>query len=439
MDINLVSGNVKKQILKVAIPVIGTSFITMLYNFIDMFWVKKLGSEAIASIGIVSILIWLFMEISSMIAIGVQVNLSTAIGEKQYKKGSLFAKTAITLSFCISIFILMFSLFFGKYYINFFNLDSGVFKYSLDYLRAQSIGIPFFFLNMVFKGIFHAKGNTGITFKISTISVVANIILDPIFIFVFKLNVFGAGLATAFSHIIAFILLSYYLKNTINFSKIEFSKSCAKKIFLVGFPNFLYMSLFTFTSMFIGKVVTKYGTDAIAILQIGTQLEALSWMTASGFSVALSSFTGQNIGAKHYKRVLKGYKVTIIYAVILGIFNTILFYFFGKEIISLFVAEENAINLGITYLKINSIAQTFMCIEIVATGLYLGLSKPLYASISNATFTLIRIPLALYLSQSSMLSLDGIWWTLVISCILKGVVINLIFLLKDMPVLRKKA
>ncbi len=428
MNIDLTEGNAKNQILRVALPVVGTSFITMLYNFIDIFWVKEIGSEAVASIGLASILIWLFIEVSRIFEIGTQVNVSTAIGEKDEKKAIHFAKTGFIVSISVSLFILLFTIFFSKTYLSIYNITPKVLQYAIDYLRAMSIGIPFIFLQSVMTGIFHAKGNTSTTFKIKTTSVILNIILDPLFIFVLDLGVFGAGLATSISHIVGGLLFLYNWKFAFKSKSMFFDVTYLTKIVKVGFPNFIYMSLFTFTSMYVSSVVSTFGTEAMAVAQVGTQLEAISWMTAGGLSVAVSSFIGQNMGAKNYERAIRGYHITFVYALVLGTVNMFIFFFFGTEIISLFLLEEKAVSLGSEFMRINSISQIFMCIEIVAIGTFLGLSKPLYSSIISAIFTVGRIPLVMYLASPNTLGLNGVWWTIVISCVFKGVLLNLLFI-----------
>ncbi len=428
MSADLTNGNIKKQILMVSLPVVVTSFVRMINNFVDMFWMKQgVGDDAIAAIGVGSLLIWFFVEIGCIFEIGTQVKVSTLIGEGKNSEGDVYTKSGMTMSLCVALLLVIFAMFFGKYFIGIYDLTDVVADYGLKYIYTVALGIPFMFVNYVITGMFHAKGNTKITFIVNSISLVSNMILDPIFIFGFQLGIVGAGLATSLAQVIGTIFFIFAIRGQFTEKGFIFSKNACLDILKIGFPNFIYRSVFVLTSMFMTGVVSSFGTNPVAVQQIGTQLEAISWMTAGGLRVAVSSFIGQNYGAKKYDRILKGFRVTATYAVILGLFNTFLFFTFGENIIKIFLTNEEAIAIGANFMRISSLAQFFMCIEIVTVGAFLGLSKPLYSSVSNVVFTLIRIPLVLFLTREDVLGVNGLWWTVTISCMLKGIFINILY------------
>ncbi len=440
MHVDLTKGNIKKQLMVVSAPVIVTSFVKMLNNFIDMFWINRgLGDEAIASIGIVGLLIWLMQTMAAVGETGTQVVYAQAIGLKEETRCENIGKTGVRFNFYLSLVVVVALLLFGGYFLRMYQLSTKVETMGYQYLVGIAVGVPFMFSNQAMSGVLHAKGNTKTTFIVNTIAICSNMILDPIFIFGLKWGTFGAGLATSIAQIIAFILFTVATSREFIrlVPKLDFRE--LKKIFGVGFPNFTYNCLFIFVSMIISRVVATFGTQAVAVQQIGTQLEAISWMTAGGFGVAIASFVGQNIGAKDYKRAMKGVKVGLIYALGLGLINTLVFLFLGEQILSLFLQDEKSIAIGIEFMRINSISQTFMCIELVASGAFLGLSKAAYSSTINAVFILIRIPLVMYLSREDVLGINGVWWTIVISCVLKGVFVNvLLFIYKKTKIEKHK-
>ncbi len=441
MNVNLTKGNIKKQLMVVSAPIIVTSFVKMLNSFIDMYWINiGLGDNAIASIGIVSLLIWLVQTIANIGEVGTQVAYAQALGLEEEQRCKSIGKTGVRFNFYFSLFIVVAMVFFSKSFLDLYNLENEVKRLGYEYLVGVALGVPFMFYNFAITGILHAKGNTKATFVVNSIAVVTNIILDPIFIFVFSWDTFGAGLATSLAQVVGAIVFTVITKGEFLklVPKADFKE--LKKIAEVGVPNFTYNCLFIFTTMVTARFVANFGTEAVAVQQIGTQLEALSWMTAGGFGVAVSTFVGQNIGPNNFKRAMKGVKVALIYALILGLINTIIFLFFGEEIISLFLQGEKSIDIGIEFMKINSISQIFMCIELVASGAFLGLSKATYSSTINAIFVLIRIPMVMYLSREDVLGLNGVWWTIVISCILKGVFVNFaLFIYKKFRLEKEKS
>ncbi|MFV0441300.1 MAG: MATE family efflux transporter [Lachnospirales bacterium] len=439
MERDLTKGNAKKQILLVSLPVIMSSFIKMLNTFIDMFWLKNIGDSAVAAVGVAGLLTWFFIEVGVIAQLGSQVRVSTEIGARNKKKADVYGKNAFFISVILGIFILILTNILARPFMNMYEVTEIVGNYGVEYLRAVSIGLPFMFCNFIFDSIYQAKGNTKTPFIINGIATGTNMILDPIFIFTLNMGVFGAGLATAFASVIGFTV--YFLASKGIFDNKHFKpefKIC-KELIKVGFPNFIYKSLFTFTSMFVAGVVVTFGTSAVAVQQIGVQLEAVSWMTSGGLSVAISSFVGQNVGANKYNRILKGYNITMVYAIVLGIMNTLLFFFAGGFVISLFLNEPESLIIGTRFMKISSISQLFMCIEIVTIGAFLGLSKPMVGSISNAVFTVIRVPLIMVLSREDVLGLDGVWVTIVISCFLKGIVSTSLFYLTERKKIKKLA
>ena len=179
--------------------------------------------------------------------------------------------------------------------------------------------------------------------------------------------------------------------------------------------------------MIIGRLIASWGPVAIAVQKVGSQIEAISWMTAEGFGVALTAFVGQNYGANRWDRILKGYKVTMILAGFIGIFATILLIFAGKNIFSIFLPEAEAIEAGGTYLRILGLSQLFMCIEITTAGAFNGLGNTVTPSWVSVILTGLRIPIAILLSGIDTLGLNGVWWSISGTSIAKGIILLSLF------------
>ena len=204
-------------------------------------------------------------------------------------------------------------------------------------------------------------------------------------------------------------------------------KEYVYKISKMGFPVAIQNGLFSFFSMVLAKIIAGFGPTPIAVQKVGSQIEAISWMTAGGFSTAIGTFIGQNYGAKKWDRIKKGYIVVMGMAIITGLAATILLVFLGGEIFSLFLPNEDAIRLGETYLKILGYSQLFMCVEITAAGAFNGFGKTTIPSVVSIVFTALRIPLALFLSKSTALGLDGVWWSISLSSFVKGILVTFLF------------
>jgi putative MATE family efflux protein len=269
-------------------------------------------------------------------------------------------------------------------------------------------------------------------------------ILDPLLIFglgIFpKMGVAGAAIATVLSQLIVTVIFIIHLEGGKSpfkefplIRKPDFSK--IRQIAKFGFPVALQSGLFTTFAILIAKIIAKWGPIPIAVQKVGSQIEALSWMTASGYSSALSAFTGQNYGAKRWDRIGKGFFSAIGSISVIGLITTAVFLIFPRQIFSIFIPEEEAIQYGVVYLRILGLSQLFMTWEITTSGAFNGLGKTVQPSIVSVIFTGLRVPGSMILSSAAILGLNGIWWSISMSSVFKGIILVVwfIFILLNHP------
>ena len=444
--VDLVSGSIVKTLLTLSLPILGTSFIQMAYSLVDMIWIGKAGSAAVAAVGTAGFFAWFGNSMVMITKTGAEVGVSQSIGKNNEKERKCYVYSSIFLCILMSIIYGIILIAFKDKLIGFFNLgDPVIIKMSIDYLIVISLGMICAFLNPQFTGIFTASGNSKTPFVVNTVGLIMNIILDPILIFgiggIKPLGVVGAALATVLSQMLVTIIFIYtFIKNGYNFSfnnkrfvKLKYLKS----ICVLGGPTAIQNCLFTFFSMLIGRIVASAGPVAIAVQKVGSQIESISWMTAGGFASALTAFVGQNYGAKRNDRVIKGYVSTIIISCILGVFTTLLLVFAGGPIFSIFIDEKEAILQGIDYLRILGYSQLFMCIEITTSGAFYGVGKTITPSIVGIIFTGLRVPIAMLLFRPEILGINGVWWSISGSSIVKGILLFLLFFFMVIKPLRK--
>ena len=375
--INLTEGGIVEKLVKIAIPIMATSFIQIAYNLIDMMWVGKNGSNSVAAVGTAGFYPWLAMAFVMFSKIGGEVKVAQSMGEKNIKEVKSYIKSSIELNVFLSLTYSLILILFNKQLIDIFNLGNAqVISMSRQYLVILGIGMVFYFINPVFTSIFIGLGNSSIPFRINTIGLIANIILDPLLIFGFgpipALGTNGAGIATITAQIVvSFVFIGYIIKNRIEYFKVNYFRKIEFKYFKIlyklGFPVAIQNALFTLISMAMGVIVASFGPVAVAVQKVGSQIESISWMSADGFASALSTFTGQNYGAYKFDRIDKGSRIGLIGAIIWGSITTVVLVFFGDVIFRAFINEQDAIIKGIDYLRILGYSQLFMCIEITIT------------------------------------------------------------------------
>lgn len=437
--IDLTEGHIVESLIKMAIPIMGTSFIQMAYNMTDMIWVGRVGSEAVAAVGTAGFFTWLAMAFIMISKIGAEVKVAQSLGRHDNEAAKSYIVTSLQINIVLALIYGAILLIFRKPLLDFFRLgDSSIVNMAETYLVVMCLGMVFYFINPVFTAIFNGAGSSRTPFIINTIGLVFNMIFDPILILGVgpfpRMEVLGAAIATVLAQmVVTLCFIIVIIKSKEDFLKFNLFKRPNKEniiaICKLGIPVGGQSGLFTVFSILIARIIAGFGPIPIAVQKVGSQIEAISWMTAGGFSTALGSFVGQNYGAKKYDRVIKGYRTTMVMAIILGVFATLLLTVGGKYIFALFIPEEEAIKYGVVYLKILGYSQLFMCIEITTSGAFNGLGKTTIPSIISIVFTGLRVPAAYILSSKDLLGLNGIWWSISMSSVFKGVILVAIFVI----------
>ena len=443
---NLTEGSISKTLFKLALPIMGTSFAEMAYGLIDMVWVGKVGTGAVAAVGTAGFYTWLANAFILIPRVGAEVGVAQSTGQNDMKEVKRYIKHSIQMSVGLSLLYGLVMIIFRNALIGFFNLEEGeIIRSAIDYLVIVSCGFTFYFLNPVFTAIFNGYGDSRTPFIINTIGLVANVALDPFLIVGIgpfpRLEVIGAALAMVISQALSTVIFVMKARKTYDlFSEIHlFQKPDpyhVKNIARMGLPTALQSGLFSIIGIILARIIAQWGATAIAVQQVGMQIESISWMTAGGFQSAMCAFIGQNYGANKWHRVRKGYSTGMAIVSCIGVFATALLYFGARPLFSIFIDEEEVVLQGIRYLKILGVSQLFMCIEITTAGSFYGIGRTIPPSVTGILFNLLRIPGALILSSTS-LGLDGIWWAISISSIFKGVVLMIwyIIMLKKQPVI----
>ena len=419
--IDLTKGKVINVLTVLALPIMATSLLQFTYNLIDMLWVGALGSDAVASVGSSSFFVGLGYAINSMVVIGTTIKLAQAIGRKETEKEKEYINAGLVINLIIALSYGLLLIFCGKIFIDFLNLNNTIVERNSFYYLAINGPILFFgFFNMLYSKIIGSYGNNKIALIISAIGIVSNIILDPIFIYIFNMGVSGAALATLVANIIMFLL---YRRKSMSFLryyrgvKLDFVK--VKEICVLGSPMSFQRVLFTLINIVLARIIGGFGANAIAAQKIGLQIESITYMVIGGLHGAISSFVGQNFGAGKYNRIKEGYKTALKLGILYSLIMVFVFIFLNRPIIKLFISENETIIIAADYLRIVAFSQIFSTIETISNGTFTGLGLPKIPSIISIVFTALRVPMALMLV--GRFGVNGVWMSISISSILKGI------------------
>ena len=421
-SIDLTSGPILKTLSELALPIMASSLLGTAYNITDMAWIGLLGSKAVAGVGVGGMYVWLSQGLVALPRMGGQVNTAQSCGRKDYKEARSYAASALQMTILFGLLFAAASIIFLDPLIGFFNLtDPEAYSSARSYMLITCGLIIFSFLNLTLTGLFTAQGDSLSPLMANFIGLVLILLLVP-------LLQLGIGPFLVFAVLVFRIFTSGLETNVLRelhlFSR--FPRKFYKNIFRIGFPTAIQSMLYCMISMVLTRMVSAFGAAAIAVQRVGGQIESVSWNTADGFASALNAFTAQNFGAKKYDRIRQGYRISFGILTIWGLIITAAFVLLPRPISGLFFHDPESLGISVNYLIIIGFCEAFMAIELMTIGALSGLGMTKLCSIISIILTGARIPLAMLLTHAGM-GLNGIWWALSLTSIVKGIIFTLTF------------
>ncbi len=432
-DVKLLTETPAKAIAKLSLPIMASSFVQMAYNLTDMFWIGWLGAAAVAAVGSAGMFMWFSESFALIPRMGGQVLAGQSLGAAEPQTARDYAAGALQMGTVLALLYTLASLLLRRPMIAVFNLNEHeTIKVAELYLSIISIGVLPSFLVRILSGLMTAAGDSHTPFRVTATGLVLNMLLDPLFIFVFKLGVAGAAIATVISQVLVLLLFLRALKTHELLRELSFMKALPRayygKILRIGLPSGLQNMFYSSVSMLLARLTAAFGDTAVAVARVGGQIESLAWMTADGLGAAINAFNAQNWGAGRKRRLHQGYGAALAFALLLGGLSSFLLFVFPAQIMGLFFHEASGVAIGVSYLFVVAFSQVFMSVEIMSSGAFAGYGMTLIPSVVITVFTVLRLPAAYWLSQSA-LGLDGIWWAISASSIAKGSLLCLWFIL----------
>ena len=432
-------GPIVKTIMRLALPIMASSFLGTLYNMCDMAWVGTLGAKAVAGVGVGGMYMWFANCIATLPRMGGQVLSAQAIGAGENEKAKGYTRAALHLIVLLGILFGAVSMLCTRQMVGFFNLGDPVSEgIAISYMKIACGFVLFSFMNFTLAGLYTAEGDSKTPMIANFIGLVLNMILDPLMIlgigFFPRLETKGAAIATVTSQIIVLLILIFHMiqksEKSIIFKDQNYFSLCDREsyqgVVRIGLPASFQSLVYCFISMLLTRLVAGFGPEAVAVARVGGQIESVSWNTADGFASAINSFCGQNLGASEYERIKKGYYFSAAAAFLWGLLVLIAFVFIPRPISGIFFHEEAVIALAVAYLFIVGFSEPFLMVEIVTIGALSGLGRTRICSILSVIVTGMRIPIA-YILLRTPLGLNGIWFACLITTVVKSILLVITF------------
>ncbi|MDP3641797.1 MAG: MATE family efflux transporter [Bacteroidota bacterium] len=435
------SESMLKRMILLALPVIGSSFMTMAYNFINMIFVGRLGSDAVAAVGSAGFFMHFGWGLSSLLTVGAGIKVSHAIGSRDAQLAKSYVRSGILAVIGLALIYYVFLFFARNELIGLIRLNNAEIEHAASgYLLLIGLCIPFSFQNLFFTSIFIGSGDSKSPFRINATALTINILLDYLLIFQAGMGINGAALGTIISQATGTILFYIKLNGSENLKPIgtAYNSSLLKNVLKLGLSPTIQRVSFTIVAIFMARIISNWGATAIAVQKIGVQVEAISYMTAGGFLAALSTISGQAFGAADYRKQWQAFRSGMLLAFVLGILTSAVLIIFAEPLFSIFLSDPESVKMGGEYLVILGFSQLFMIMELMATGAFFGWGKTNIPAITGIALTVLRIPMALAFISLWQNDLSSVWWSISISSMAKGTLLVILFIVLFKSFIRKQ-
>lgn len=419
----ILNGSIFKTILSLSIPLMLGNLAQTLYNLADAYWVgNKIGYQAFAAIGYVWPITFIFIAFSIGLSVAATSLLSQSIGNNDYPTGNRILGQFFIVSTLLGIFFAFFGYLLTPFILALMGAKGELYIMSVDYLQIVFLELPLLFTFQVYRSMRESQGDTLSPTILLLISVIINVILDPLFIVTFGLGVKGAALATVLSR----LLISWYLfmkmfeKNSkihLSLHALKLDIPVLKNLIKIALPSTAGQTISALGFTVMNAAIISFGDETVAAFGLGNRITNLFMMPAFGIGGALSTFIGQNIGAKQFSRAKDSVKIAISFSFSLLVLGSILIFFIKEPIIRFFIKDSiEVFNLSVTYMNILCFVFPLMAIFQGFIGVFSGSGHTKYTLyLTLSRLWLLRIPMILLFGKFTGLGSDGIWYSMLIS------------------------
>lgn len=397
---------VSKAILKLSIPMVMGMMIQVLYNLVDTYFIGMLNDpNQLAAANISLPVFMMLMAIAGIIGSGSSSYISRCIGNKDYEEANKTISIATGILIIMSIIVMIGGIFMSPGIARGLGANDATFDYTYKYVLIMFIGSIPVICSYALGQLLRSEGNIMQSVIGLTLGTVVNIVLDPILIFVFKLEIGGAAIATVIGQMATLIYFTYAFlrgKTTlkINLKKFKYDKDIFKEIFTIGVPASLNQMLMGVATVIANNIAVEYGTLTVAGMGVAMKIMTIGTFVFMGFSAGCQPLVGYNYGCGNIPRVKEIIKKGIIITSIIGISLALIFGVFANSLIGFFASDAEVINKGAIILRALIISLPFVGGQMVSTTAAQSMGKVIVAFIlSISRQGILYMPLLVVLNK----------------------------------------
>ncbi|MBR5114597.1 MAG: MATE family efflux transporter [Oscillospiraceae bacterium] len=372
---DLTTGNVTKKLIRFALPFMLSTLLQTAYAMVDMIIVGRVvGAPGLSAVGMSSQISWLATALCIGFSNGGQIIISQLIGAGKKDELNRTIGTVTTLVFIAAVLISVLGIVFRKPLLTVMSAPEESFDRAATYLLIVFAGMIFTFGYNLVSALFRGMGDSRHPLIFVAIAAVTNLILDYIFVAIFKWDVAGAAVATIAGQAVSFICSAVYLLRHREQFGFDFKAESFridperfKTLVKLGIPFALNNAAVTISMLFVNKFINQYGVVASATFATGTKIEQIPWIVGAGVMMGCTTMIGQNMGAGKVDRMKKTVRVGVVLCAITAVVFIALFRLFPRQIYQLFMAKssdnyEEVLDMAPLFLKALSFALPATCL-----------------------------------------------------------------------------
>jgi len=425
---DMTQGNVFRTLLSFAMPLILTGLLQQMYYIADSVIVGNLlGERALAAVGVTAPILNVFIFITTGLASGYTILLSQYYGAKEYKKISRLSNTFLVFTMLFASVIAVLGFFLKQDVLALLNTPLEITEPAGDYLAVVFCGIPFMVLYNLLSSMLRSVGDSRTPLYSIVLSTTVNVVLDLTFIKVFNWGIRGAAIATVMSQIISCLFLLRFIYRDHPFFRIMFRKEqwdwmLFRESIRLGMPRVLQSSIASFGFVLLQNIMNSFGVGVVTAITTAYRIDSLTILPIINMSVAISIFTGQNVGAQNMERAKEGLRKGITIILIVAVAITTFVVLGGRILMKAFGVSDEIAALGQYFFRICAIFYPVLGLQQAYIGFLQGNKDVVFAAVIGLTTIAFRVALSYLLAGIGMPGIEVIAFSEMASWVLGAVV-----------------
>lgn len=421
-------GSPAVHIIKFTLPLLLGNLFQQLYNMVDSIVVGKfVGGDALAAVGACGSTNFLFFSLSSGLAIGIGIIVAQFFGAGDEKNVRNTIANSIYVLWGAAITVSIIGIVFCPALLRLLQTPDTVIGDSIIYMRTSCAGILFIATYNGVAAMLRALGDSKTPLYFLIVSSIVNVVLDLVFVVTFKWGVFGVALATIIAQATSAITCIIYAYHKVEYfrltkEQLRMNPPIIINSFKIGVPIAMQNSMIAVSCMVLQGVVNTFGPTVMAAYTCIGRIEQVVQQPYMSLGSALTTYSGQNMGAGHIDRVKKGFRQGTLMVLIFSMCMLPIAYLFGEQIVGIFVSDPEVIAIGAKAIRINSLCYFGLGMIYVPRSVLNGCGDTGFAMINGITEVICRVVFSLVLTSIPFLGYWGIWLTTGLTWALTGVV-----------------